>query len=55
MAADKQSSPERLGQFKRVARELGCDESEAAFDDKLRQIARHTPRPATPDSKAKPE
>ena len=26
-------------------RKLECDEEEAAFDDKLRQIARHKPEP----------
>ncbi len=29
--------------FRQVARELGCDEDEAAFDDKLRRIAKSPP------------
>jgi hypothetical protein len=30
--------------FIEMARELGCDEDEAAFKEKLGQIARHKPR-----------
>lgn len=31
--------------FRRAARELGCDEDEAAFDAKLKSIAGQKPKP----------
>ena len=31
--------------FVEVARQLGCDENEAAFDEKLKGIARQKPKP----------
>lgn len=34
--------------FIEMARELGCDEDEAAFKAKLAQIARHRPADTTP-------
>ena len=47
--------------FKEAARELGCDDSEEAFDEALKKVARHTPKDekATPrerkgEKKAKP-
>ncbi len=36
--------------FVKAARELGCDQSEATFDEKLKKVARHKP----PEPKAKP-
>lgn len=39
--------------FIETARALGCDESEAAFDEKLKVIARHKPK-AEPDTKPPP-
>jgi len=36
----------QIERFKETARQLGCDEDEAAFDEKLRQIARAKPKPA---------
>jgi hypothetical protein len=36
--------------FKTAARTLGCDESEEAFDQKLRVIARQKPRADVKDS-----
>ena len=30
----------QLGRFKEAARQLGCDEDEKAFDEKLKGIAR---------------
>jgi hypothetical protein len=39
----------QLERFKETARKLGCNEDEAAFDEKLRHIARqHTPAPSLP-------
>lgn len=29
--------------FRDLARELGCDEDEAAWDERLRQVAAHKP------------
>jgi hypothetical protein len=37
--------------FKQIASELGCDEDEAAFKQKLGQIARHKPK----DESARPK
>lgn len=39
--ADKEAQRKR---FIETARELGCDEDEAAFDEKLRRIATAKPR-----------
>jgi hypothetical protein len=35
---DALSQPER---FKQAARELGCDEDESHFEEKLKKVARH--------------
>lgn len=43
--ADEQSR-----KFIETARQLGCDEDEAAFNEKLKRIARQKPRP--PDAPA---
>lgn len=47
MAKTKKSNqPTRqVSAFKKAARELECDESEAAFDKKLRKIAKAWPKP----------
>lgn len=45
MSKAKDAAPEQLERFKQAARALGCDEGEAAFDEKLKAIARHR----TPD------
>ena len=42
---DRKSEPkagasEQIDRFKEAARQLGCDEDEAKFDEKLREIAR---------------
>ncbi len=34
----------QLERFKEAARQLGCDEDEAAFDEKLKVIARQKPK-----------
>jgi hypothetical protein len=44
--AEKPSTPQ-IDRFKEAARQLGCDEDEAAFDEKLRQIARQKPKPVS--------
>jgi hypothetical protein len=43
--ADKKTQHER---FIETARALGCDEDEAAFDEKLRRIATAKPKPRAP-------
>lgn len=45
-------SQSQIERFREAAREHGCDEDEAAFDEKLKRIARQKPKP--PD-KAKSE
>ena len=35
----------QLRKFSEAARELGCEEDESAFDEKLRAIARQRPKP----------
>lgn len=44
-----EDSPAQIERFKEAARALGCDEDEAAFDGKLKEIARQIPKD---DSKA---
>lgn len=39
--------------FVESARELGCDEDEAAFDAKLKKVAAHKPPMATKDQGGK--
>jgi hypothetical protein len=34
----------QLKKFKEAARELGCDESEAAFNEKLKKLAEAKPK-----------
>lgn len=44
MAADDlKPQPDK---FRDLARELGCDEDEAAWDEQLRRVAAHRPPPA---------
>ena len=38
---EKQPQAEK---FSKVARELGCDEDEAAFDEKLRKVSKPDPK-----------
>ncbi|WP_114395069.1 hypothetical protein [Oleisolibacter albus] len=45
---------DQIKRFQDAARELGCDEDEAAFEDKLRRIAKGKPKPET-DVKAEDE
>jgi len=50
MPARKPRDPTAKTQSERfieMARDLGCDEDEAAFMEKLGQIARHRPAPTT--------
>jgi hypothetical protein len=44
-------TPEQIERFKKAAKELGADESEAAFDEKLKSIVKQTPK--EPEKNAK--
>ena len=48
MANDKNGAKDEAQyvRFKEAARALGCDEDGAAFDEKLKAIARHQPKGA---------
>lgn len=47
----KESQTDQSKRFIETARELGCDEDEAAFDEKLKRIAQT--KPAKRNAKAK--
>lgn len=51
MSKPKESASEQFERFKEAARALGCDEDEAAFDEKLKAI-RALIRPSQGTSKA---
>ena len=40
--------PNQSDKFKEAARELGCDEDEARWDDRLRKIAAQRPKEPPP-------
>lgn len=44
---EDQVTKESRNSYRSTARQLGCDEDEAAFDEKLKQIAKHRPTPAS--------
>ncbi len=50
--SDHKDDRDQLRRFIETARELGCDEDEAAFDEKLRQIATAKPKPRRPKKPA---
>lgn len=43
MSADT-SKKQQLDRFKKKARELGCDDDEGRFNDRLKKIARPSPQ-----------
>jgi hypothetical protein len=43
----------QIDRFKEAARQLGCEEDEAAFDEKLRHIAKQKPSKETPKATGK--
>lgn len=50
MKNQKTSEHEKqIRKFFEAAQEAGCNEEEAAFEDKLRQIAKHKPNPEADD------
>jgi hypothetical protein len=53
--SDKLAEHDRqIENFKKAARELGCDEDPAHFDEILKKVARHKPREDTPPLAQKP-
>lgn len=50
----KPESPQtQADKFKRLARELECDEDESAFDQKLERVAKPPPQPKRSDEAKK--
>lgn len=46
-------SKEQIDRFKEAARELGCDEDEARFDEKLGKLVKHRPKkPEKPEKES---
>jgi hypothetical protein len=43
MANAKKENPNQVRAFRKAARDLGADESEANFDAALKKVARHKP------------
>jgi hypothetical protein len=43
MSSESSKQKQQVEAFKKAARELGCDEDEAAFDKALRKIASEKP------------
>jgi hypothetical protein len=42
----------QIDRFREAARQLGCDEDEAAFDEKLKVIAKQKPKQQGPEGGA---
>ncbi len=45
MAVGKKITNKQIDKFKSIANQLGCDESEAAFDSKLKRITKAKSKP----------
>ena len=45
----------QVEKFKKVARELGVDEDEAAFDEKLKRLAKTKPKKKAPFNESRSE
>jgi len=55
MMSSEVRPPSQRDRFIEAARALGCDEDPAAFDEKLKVIARHkSKQPATPEAEPEP-
>lgn len=39
----------QIDKFKEAAREIGADEDEARWDDRLRKVVKHKPSPDKPE------
>jgi len=42
------SSAAQTERFRQAAHELGCDDDEAHFEEKIKKVARHKPPPDAP-------
>ncbi len=51
----KADNPSQYAAFIEKARELGCDENESAFEERLCEIAKSPPQPAKKDKDKAPE
>jgi hypothetical protein len=51
----KPSSEDQRKRFIAAARDLGCDENPAHFDEILKKVARHKPLPKAPSEPKKPK
>jgi hypothetical protein len=49
----EKADPKQIERFKQTARELGADESENAFENKLKQIAKVKPKPEAKKAKSR--
>jgi hypothetical protein len=49
MSTESQVPQSQSDKFKEAARELGCDEDEGRWDDRLRKLARQKPEPEKPE------
>ena len=45
---DSDQAKNQLDKFKQAARELGADEDEARWDERLKKVAKAMPRPEKP-------
>jgi hypothetical protein len=52
---DKPEPQKQIDRFKQLARELGCDENEAAFDAALQKVAASKPLPKHVPKKRQPK
>jgi hypothetical protein len=50
-----QDDPAKIDRFKALARELGCDENEAAFEAALKKVAGNGPVPKHEPKKRQPK
>jgi len=49
------SNQDQIDRFKELARELGCDEDEAAFDEALKKLAEVKPLPKYEPKRRQPK
>lgn len=52
MTKKAENKPDQIRAFRKAARDLGVDESEANFDAALKTVARHKPADIGPSSKS---
>jgi hypothetical protein len=52
---ERSKPTDQIDRFKELARELGCNEDEAAFDAALKKVAERSPLPKHEPKKRKPK